>query len=98
MSKSEAASQRVDAAVLTKLRQEFRNVSGELALWDLVRVCRDPDFVITNPESKMHLINVGLVEKFDEGRAVVPESVRSTVTSTVVGEGLSLQIRTHVTR
>lgn len=72
---------------------------GALALWDLVRACRNPDFVIRNNDSKTYLLDKNLVEKFGKkGRAVIPQVVRSTVTSIVVGEGLNLRFRIPAAR
>lgn len=99
MSKNEATPKIIDDEVLESLRQGFRGIGGELARWDLVRACRDSDFVITTSGSREYLLAKNLIDRFDEkGRAIIPDAVRSTVTATAVGEGLSIQIRLPAAR
>ena len=83
-------------AVMNSIKelQSLPGVKGITVPYDLVRVCRDRNFVIKNSEDLQSLTSVGLVKGVDgSGRAVVEEAVRSIVTAAATGDSLDYKIQ-----
>jgi hypothetical protein len=80
--------------LMNTLRDLGRTIPGITARWDLVRVCRDHTFVITDNSSRELLVERNLVRAFDEdGQADVFDAVRDVVQSAAVGDGLNLKFQ-----
>jgi hypothetical protein len=85
--------------IMDTLRHEFKTIMGALMVSEFVRTCRDADFVITDPDLREALIDTELVQRFDEdGRAIIPEVIRSITLAGTVGKGLDLRFRDPIER
>ena len=77
-----------------KKLQDLPGLKGVTVPYDLIRVCRDRNFVVKSSEDLQSMIDVGLIEGVDgSGRAIIEEAIRSIVTAAATGDSLDYKIR-----